>query len=217
MKINNLLLLVLLSMSHIVCADSSLEILDNVRKDLHALSAEFIQYEIDPNERMSEQSTGHMWLSAPDQFKWIYKYPAPQLIIANGDKVWIYDEDLDQVTIKQQDSTQNPLYVLLNKQQTEENYIIEKVQSEDQQVQRDQNINWISLTPKAPSDEIKQVWIGLLDNNIKILKLKNQLDNTVVFEFNQMVKNPVLTEDFFTFIVPEVVDVISDAALDSEF
>jgi outer membrane lipoprotein carrier protein len=204
-------------MPHFLWADSAEQILDNVRKDLNALSAEFIQYEIDANDRMSEQSSGHMWLSSPNQFKWVYDVPAPQLIIANGNKVWIYDEDLDQVTIRQQDSTQNPLYVLLNKAQTEENYIIEKVQSEDQQNQRSQSFNWISLTPKISSDEIKQVWIGVLDNNIKILKLKNQLDNIVVFEFNQTIKNPLLAEDFFTFNVPDGVDVISDAALNSDF
>jgi outer membrane lipoprotein carrier protein len=201
-------------MPHILWADSAKQILDNVRNDLHALSAEFIQYEIDPNDQISEQSSGHMWLSSPNQFKWVYENPAPQLIIANGDKVWIYDEDLDQVTIRQQDSTQNPLYVLLNKAQTEDNYIIENAQSEDRQ---DKKINWISLTPKAPSDEIKQVWVGVLENNIKILKLKNQLDNIVVFEFNQMLKNPLLSEDFFTFNVPDGVDVISDDALNSEF
>ena len=138
MKINKILLLVLLNMPHFLWADSAEQILDNVRKDLHTLSAEFIQYEIDPNDRMSEQSTGHMWLSSPDQFKWVYNTPAPQLIIANGDRIWIYDEDLEQVTIRQQDSTQNPLYVLLNKQQTEENYFIEIVQSADQQGEQDQ-------------------------------------------------------------------------------
>jgi outer membrane lipoprotein carrier protein len=214
MKINKILLLVLLSMPHFLWADSANQILDNVRKDLNALSAEFIQYEIDANDRISEQSTGHMWLSSPNQFKWVYETPGPQVIIANGDRVWIYDEDLEQVTIRQQDSTQNPLYVLLNKSQTEDNYIIEKIQHEDQQ---NQAVNWISLIPKIASDEIKQVWVGVLEDNIKILKLKNQLDNIVVFEFNQAIKNPLLAEDFFTFNVPDGVDVISDAALNSDF
>jgi outer membrane lipoprotein carrier protein len=204
-------------MPHLLWADSAEQILDSVRKDLQALSAEFIQYEIDANDRKSDQSTGHMWLSSPNQFKWVYETPAPQLIIANGAQVWIYDEDLDQVTIRQQDDTQNPLYVLLNKAQTEENYIIEKAQPEDKQDQKDQAIKWISLTPKISSDEIKQVWVGVLENNIKILKLKNQLDNIVVFEFNQAIKNPLLAEDFFTFNVPDGVDVISDAALNSDF
>ncbi len=202
-----LFLSLLLNFSTSILADNANQLLDNVRKDLISLSADFKQYEVDPSQRMSEVSTGKMWLNAPNQFKWEYFDPAPQLIVASGQKVWIYDEDLDQVTIKQQDSTKNPIYVLLNKEMTETNYTVEKWNEDSEQV----GIDWIILTPKVAGDEIKQVWLGVADNELKVLKLKNQLDNIVVFEFSNSVKNPELSEDFFTFTIPNGVDVITDS------
>lgn len=214
MNINKLVLSVSLFLCQVSIAQDSLtkanQILDNVRKDLTAMSADFEQYETDANERMSEKSTGKMWLNFPNQFKWEYLSPAPQLIVANGEQVWIYDEDLDQVTIKRQQSTQNPIYILLNKQETEKNYTLEFLAS-------DGTIQWISMLPKVPSDEIKQVWLGIVDDKIRVLKLKNQLDNIVAFEFDNIKKNPQLTDDFFTFTPPEGVDVISDNDINGAF
>ena len=208
MKTKTILFIMFIAMSQTVLSmGNANDLLDQVRKDLNSMSANFEQYDIDVNDRASEITSGKMWLSAPNQFKWEYISPAPQLIVANGEKVWIYDEDLEQVTIKQQDSTQNPIYVLLNKEQTDKNYIIETWDSDTD----NQGINWISLTPKLPSDEIKQVWLGVSENNIKVLKLKNQLDNIVVFEFNDVIRNPEMPDDFFTFTPPEGIDIISDA------
>lgn len=208
MKIKTILFSLFLSMSQMAIADDNAnEILDQVRKDLTSMSADFEQYQIDDNQRMSEITTGKMWLNEPNQFKWEYIDPAPQLIVANGKKIWIFDEDLEQVTIKQQDNTQNPIYVLLNKEQTEINYFIENWQDGADS----QGIQWVSLTPKVPNDEIKQVWLGLSDNSIRVLKFKNQLDNIDVFMFNNVIRNPELPDDFFTFTPPDGIDIISDA------
>ncbi len=211
MKIKILILSTILLFPPFLLAIDVNQLLNNVRKDLISLSADFKQYEVDPSQRVSEVSTGKMWLNAPNQFKWEYFEPAPQLIVANGQKVWIFDEDLDQVTIKQQDSTKNPIYVLLNKELTETNYTVENWEEDNNQDNKQAGIDWISLTPKVAGDEIKQVWLGIVGNELKVLKLKNQLDNIVVFEFSNSVKNPELSEDFFTFDPPEGIDIIRDA------
>jgi len=194
-------------------ANEAIELLDKVRKDLISLSADFEQYEINAVEVMSEKSTGKVWLKAPNQFKWEYQKPIPQLIIASGEKVWIYDEDLEQVTIKRQNNKQNPIYVLLNKEQTEANYTIVMEQKE-----ADANeIKWIQLLPKAPSDEVKIVWLGVENNNLTVLKLKDQLDNIVVFEFNNIKRNPKVGKDFFEFEIPKGTDVLSEIDQVGEF
>ena len=208
MKIKTILFVVFIVMSQMALANNSANILlDQVRNGLQSMSANFKQYEVDVNNRTSDVLVGKMWLSAPNQFKWEYLEPAPQLIIANGKNVWIYDEDLEQVTIKPQNNSQNPIYVLLNKELTEKNYIVEKFNVENSQ----DSIDWVSLTPKVAGEDIKQVWIGIVDNNIRVLKMKNQLDNIVVFEFDQVIENPEIPVDFFTFIPPEGIDIISNA------
>ena len=90
-------------------------ILHNLRQDLTSLSRRFPATGTDINQNESEvSSVAKVWLTSPNQFRWEYINPAPQLIVANGEQVWIYDEDLEQVTIKPQDSSANPIYVLLD-------------------------------------------------------------------------------------------------------
>ena len=219
MKIKLLTGFAFVVLSTICIADDNVEtnaeiLLDDIRKDLTALNANFTQYEIDANDNVSEKLGGQVWLKTPNKFKWEYAEPAPQLISANGESVWIYDEDLDQVTIKKQQNTQNPIYVLLNKQETEKNFnlkLLAKVEGNKE------GENWIEMTPKTPGDDIKTVWLGIDDNNLKVIKLKNQMDNIVIFEFENIIKNPELAEGFFTFEVPKGIDVIQDSGFSSEF
>ncbi len=219
MKTKSIYLLILLMfVSSIHAADKpekkANKLLDKVRKDLVSLSADFEQYEKDVNGNISEKSLGKVWLKAPNQFKWEYQKPVPQLIIANGQHVWIYDEDLEQVTVKQQHNKQNPIYVLLNKKLTEDNYTLSLV---PQEKGKKQDIQWISMIPKTPSDEVKIVWVGIKDKKLAVLKLQNQMDNIVIFEFNNMKRNPQLDDGYFTFNIPQGIDVIQDTAKIGEF
>lgn len=193
------------------------DMLDKVRKGLTSLSANFQQYEVDANDRKSEVSTGLMWLRAPDQFKWQYQKPIPQLISANGKQVWVYDEDLEQVTVKQQRSQQNPIYVLLNKELSEKNYQISYEDDAKNSGGTKENVHWIKMVPNQPSDEVKIVWLGIKNEQLTVLKLQNQLDNLVVFEFAEIKRNPSLDADFFTFNVPKGTDIISETADVGEF
>lgn len=190
------------------------KLLDKVRKDLTALSADFVQYEIDANERQSDKSTGKVWLNAPNQFKWQYQKPTEQLIIASGKQVWIYDKDLEQVTIKQQHNNQNPIYVLLNREQTDKYYTVSLVKQDKKSKDK---LQWIRMLPKSSSDEVKNVWLGIKGKNLSVLKLQNQFDNIVIFEFNNIQRNPKLADDFFIFKIPQGIDVIRDTANIGEF
>ncbi len=216
MKVNYLIILVLVMITTLSNAKDEvvIELLDQVRKDLTSLAAEFEQYEIDANNNFSEKSTGKLWLNAPNQFKWQYQKPLTQLIIASGKQVWIYDEDLEQVTIKQQYSQQNPIYVLLNKKQTEKHYTISLEEKKEDSIEETQ---WVKMIPKKPSDDVKVVWLGIDDNNLTTLKLQNQFNNLVVFNFEKIIRNPELTDDFFTFEIPKGTDVIRDKTGIGEF
>ncbi|HHL31033.1 MAG TPA: outer membrane lipoprotein chaperone LolA [Oceanospirillales bacterium] len=212
-----LLSLIILASSSIAAEKNNVtagSLLDDLRKDLQSLSADFEQSDIDVNGRLSDKSSGKVWLQAPKQFKWQYLKPAPQLITANGKQVWIYDQDLEQVTIKNQDSKQNPIYVLLDKQKTEENYTLAL---KPQVKNAKDKLQWVEMLPKIPSEEVKVVWLGIEDNNLKVLKLQNQLDNIVIFEFLNIKRNPKLEAEFFTFIVPKGTDVIRDSVDIGEF
>ncbi len=222
-KIKSLMLFSLLIFNTVLYSQtntSASDVLDKVRQNLTSLSANFQQYEVDANDRKSEVSTGIVWLRAPDQFKWQYQKPIAQLISADGNQVWVYDEDLEQVTVKQQRSQQNPIYVLLNKELSEKNYQItydESAAKEGSDDEQKDKVQWVKMIPNQPSDEVKIVWLGIKNEQLSVLKLQNQLDNLVVFEFDDIKRNPPLTDDFFTFIAPKGTDIISESAGIGEF
>ena len=185
------------------------EILAEVRSGLHALAADFLQYELTPDDQKLDINTGIVWMQSPSFFRWEYQEPIEQLIVADGSKVWVYDEDLEQVTVKAQDNQLNPIYVLINEELSQKHYDItfEKTEGE---------IDWIKLQPKLKSEEVKYVWLGVQDNSIKQIRVFNHFDQTMVFEFNQIKKNPELSSELFQFTPPDGVDVIQAMGEDSK-
>jgi len=182
-------------------AKDPLLLLAAVRKDLTTMKAEFIQYELTQDNRKVDSNTGTVWMESPDHFRWEYKDPIEQLIVADGNQVWVYDEDLEQVTVKQQDNKLNPIYVIINDELSQQHYAIKYVTT-------DKQIDWISLTPREQSEEVKFVWLAVENNSISTIKVFNQFDQVMVFEFHQIEKNPTLENGLFQFTPAEGVDVI---------
>ena len=176
-------------------------LLAEVRKDLLALKAEFIQYELTLDNEKLDMNSGTVWMQTPDRFRWQYKEPIEQLIVADGKQVWVYDEDLEQVTVKAQDNGLNPIYVIINDELSQQHYNIKFEVS-------NQNSDWLSLTPKVKSEEVKSVWLAVEEGSIQQIKVFNHFDQTMVFEFNNIEKNPEIDNELFVFTPPEGVDVI---------
>ncbi len=177
------------------------EILAGLRKGLTGLQAEFIQYELLENNEKSDLNAGQVYMQTPAQFRWHYKDPVEQLIVADGTNVWVYDEDLEQVTVKQQNNQLNPIYVIINDQKSQQHYDIRHEAHSN-------GIDWISLTPKETNEEVKTVWMAVKDSMVKQIKVENQFQQTMVFEFHDIKRNPEFVADLFQFVPPEGVDVV---------
>ncbi|WP_223787875.1 outer membrane lipoprotein chaperone LolA [Marinicella meishanensis] len=177
------------------------QLLADLRADLTGLSAQFVQYELGSQGEQIDPNSGMVWMQSPAQFRWHYLQPIEQLIVADGDNVWVYDEDLEQVTVKQQDNELNPIYVIINDEKSQQHY---DIRYETQEAGHD----WISLTPKNRSEDVKTVWLALADDVVKQIKVHNHFDQTMVFEFTEIKRNPDLTGGLFQFVPPEGVDVI---------
>lgn len=177
------------------------EILAGIRKDLTGIKAEFIQYELLNNNQKADLNSGQVYMQAPAQFRWNYREPVEQLIVADGANVWVYDEDLEQVTVKQQDNQLNPIYVIIDDEKSQQHYNIKHEV-------RTNGMDWISLTPKQANEEVKTVWLAVKDHMVKQIKVENQFQQTMVFEFHDIERNPKFATDWFKFIPPEGVDVV---------
>ena len=182
-------------------APDPLQLLSEVRKDLSGLEAVFVQYELIDDNQKVDPNSGRVWMQSPDQFRWHYIDPIEQLIVADGKNVWVYDEDLEQVTVKAQSNQLNPIYVIINDDKSQQHYHIKhEIQS--------QGMDWISLTPKVDNEEVKTVWLAIENSVVKQIKVVNNFSQTMVFEFSDINKNPQFEAGLFEFVPPEGVDVV---------
>ncbi len=186
-------------------AVNAAQLLAGVRDGLTGLQAEFIQYELAESGAKLDINSGLVWMQAPDMFRWHYSQPFEQLIVADGKQVWVYDEDLEQVTVKQQDNQMNPIYVIINDEMSQQHYQIKYETTE-------QKIDWISLTPKVHNEEVKAVWLAIKNQTVEQIKVFNNFGQTMIFEFKAIQKNPQFETGLFEFEPPEGVDVVQAIA-----
>jgi outer membrane lipoprotein carrier protein len=188
-------------------ADGARARLDTFAKDLNSVSADFEQHVLDPNGGAGKTSTGTLALKAPRQFRWETKAPYQQLIVADGEKVWIYDPDLEQVTVRAQgtEEAHSPLTVLTDLSQLDREYVT------TEQGERD-GLNWLRLKSKDKEPQFEYADLGFDAQGLARMAFKDTLGNSTEIHFSHWQRNPKLGADKFKFTPPKGVDVIGDAA-----
>jgi outer membrane lipoprotein carrier protein len=173
-------------------------------KGLSGLDARFEQHVFDPNGRPSETSSGSVKLSAPRQFRWEYLKPSPQLIVADGDQVWLYDPDLEQVTVRKQslEEQQSPLAVLIDPTELERRYRVAEAGAAG-------GLSWLSLAPKAGEDApFKRAKLGFGAAGLARMELFDALGQRTVIAFTPWQRNPRFAANTFRFVPPKGTDVV---------
>jgi outer membrane lipoprotein carrier protein len=200
-----LFLLSLLLLSNAVLAADARARLEAFANGLNALSGEFTQTTSDPNGEVQEESRGTLALAAPRQFRWQYQDPFPQLIVADGNDVWIYDQDLEQVTVRNQstEESQSPLTVLVDLSQLDRDYVVQNLKDRD-------GLSWLGLTSRAKEPPFKRIEIGFDGHGPKRMLLEDLLGNRTEWTFSNWQRNPKLAADTFRFSPPAGVDVIGE-------
>ncbi len=168
------------------------------------VKSNFRQTLFDASGKVTQQSEGVLSMRRPNQFRWDYKNPYEQMILADGAKLWVFDIDLDQVTVREQkeavDST--PASILTEGYSAVEKSFI--VSAADQT----QSIKWVLLTPKDQSSEYGRIMIGFKDGVLEALQIRDKFDQMTVLEFSNMQLDASLQDSTFTFTPPDGVDVI---------
>jgi len=181
-------------------------------RGITALDGQFSQQVFDSQGQLSESSTGRIVLAKPRQFRWEYAQPFPQLIVADGNHVWVYDPDLEQVSVRQQstEEQQSPLAALIDPGLLERQFKISEGGDHD-------GLNWLVLLPQQGEDaQLQQAWLGFSDGELRQMELRDALDQRTVIVFSQWQRNPMLAADTFRFTPPAGTDVIGDMGDDAE-
>jgi outer membrane lipoprotein carrier protein len=177
---------------------------DAFSRNLSGLQGSFDQRVYDPNGRQSEQSSGTVKLSAPRQFRWEYLKPSPQLIVADGDQVWLYDPDLEQVTVHKQslEEQQSPLAVLIDPTELDRRYRVAEAGASG-------GLSWLSLAPKAGEEApFQKARLGFGAAGLTRMELFDALGQRTVIAFSPWQRNPRFAANTFRFTPPKGTDVV---------
>jgi outer membrane lipoprotein carrier protein len=178
---------------------------------LQGLQAQFKQLLTDRSGRIVEQASGTLAVRRPDRFRWDYREPHEQVIVADGSRVWLYDSDLEQVTVRKLDDTLSatPAMLLSGEGNLEDNFTVTRVTQDDE---KKGGITWVRMEPKRNDTDFKWVQLGFEGPTLKFMQLADKLGQTTQLEFSQLERNPPLDPSRFTFTVPPGADVIGDAS-----
>lgn len=184
--------------------DQLLPLLNNVS----SMKADFTQTIFDNNNHAVQQSFGTLALSRPGKFRWDVKKPMPQLIIANQSRLWIYDPDLEQVTIRsfKAASSDTPALLLSHPDATlDQDYVVKVIQ------RKPSTLQWFSLKPRSADNLFEEVQLGFAASQINQMRLVDHLGHTTQIEFTHIQTNVSLPSTLFVFKAPNPqVDVIDE-------
>ena len=203
-RLSTLLLLSTLCAALPVAAGPVRDQLEAFSKNLVTVSAQFSQDSLDSDGRRLETSSGTLALHAPRQFRWEYTEPFPQLIVADGLNVWIYDEDLEQVTVRAQslEEAQSPLTVLTDLAQLDRDFVVGEANQG--------GVPWLILKAKGKDPAFKEVRIAFGESSPSRMELIDLLGNQTVWTFSDWQRNPQLAAETFTFEPADGVEVVGE-------
>ncbi len=170
-----------------------------------SLEANFRQVLIDERGNPGKSSTGIFYLAKPGRFRWDYQHPYQQEIVSDGNKVWFYDVDLEQVTVKKLGKAlgSTPAMLLSGELSLDANFIIEK-EGESEGMQ------WVRLKPKEKNSSFNYMIIGLDGGTIGGMELNDNFGQTTRIYFSDTKINGTVDEKQFRFVPPKGVDLFEE-------
>ena len=174
--------------------------------DLRTLEADFDQQVVDSDQRVVQSSQGHMWIQRPGLFRWNYKTPYIQQIVADGERLWTYDEDLEQVSVQSVSDvlTSTPAMLLSGSQPLEEVFVIEELTPDSIEKQ-------VLLTPRSSDSNVTAITLYFDVDTLVGMRADDSFGNTTTFSFFNLKRNRQIDPLIFRFSPPANTDVIGDA------
>jgi outer membrane lipoprotein carrier protein len=171
------------------------------------LSADFSQVVRNRDGQIVDRASGKLSLSRPDRFRWDYQKPYLQTIVADGKQLWLYDSDLEQVTVRalEQGLGSTPAMLLSGSGKVGDAFA-------SSAVQRQGDWTWYRLAPKQQGSDFDQVSLAFdRKGELAAMELRDKLGQTTVIEFGSLKRNVALDQRLFRFEPPPGADVIGRA------
>jgi len=168
-----------------------------------AAQSDFEQKVFDRNGKLVQSSSGTFAFQRPGRFRWTYAKPHPQLIVGDGEKVWIWDEDLNQVTVKRMASAigSTPAALLAGAADVAQAFVLEDLGVRD-------GLEWLEARPRDRDAGFERIRLGLGVAGVETMELFDPFGQTTVLRFTNLRRNPALEAGTFSFTPPKGADVL---------
>jgi outer membrane lipoprotein carrier protein len=184
---------------------AALDRFSNFVSATHSGKAVFEQKVFDRNDRVVQESKGTFAFSRPGRFRWAYQKPYSQLIVGDGARVWIYDEDLKQVTVKRVDQalTSTPAALLAGNNEVLRSFKLADLGERD-------GLEWLEATPKDREGGFDRIRIGFGAAGPEVMELSDSFGQKTVLRLTAWERNAKIDPGLFRFTPPKGADVIGD-------
>jgi outer membrane lipoprotein carrier protein len=183
----------------LVRVERSLATLDSVRAD-------FVQELVDPRTKSTQRAVGTLSLKKPGRFRWDYTQPA-QVIVSDGERLWLYDRDLEQVTVRRVRDTlsQTPAMLLSGQARIRDGFTAHAAPKRD-------GLDWVRLVPKRADTDFRELRLGFSGDTLQRLEFEDKLNQLTRIELQRVQRNVKLDDSLFRFVPPPGTDVIGPGA-----
>jgi outer membrane lipoprotein carrier protein len=184
---------------------ATLERLRAFVRDTQTARASFTQAVTDKNGRAVQQSSGEFAIARPGKFRWSVDKPYKQLLVGDGERVWIYDADLNQVVKRRNDKAlgTTPAALLAGKDDVERAFEWRELPAAD-------GLDWLGATPKDKESAFSDIRLGFDASGLAALEIFDNFGQRTLIRLTKLERNPKLPADLFRFTPPKGTDVVGD-------
>jgi len=174
-------------------------------KNINSMRAAFHQTVADSKGRKLQEVDGTMQLQRPGLFRWDYDKPYVQQIVGDGEKIWLYDPELNQVTVR--DLTKaigsSPAALLAGNNEMDMHFKLKNTS-------RKGDLEWVLATSKDKDGEFERVFFGFKGDSLQEMELHDSFGNRTNIVFSNVERNPALSTKSFLFKTPAGADVVGE-------
>ena len=188
-----------------IAGAASVDMLKALLNQTTTAKARFAQVVVDRNGKTLQQASGTMEFARPGRFRWEYVKPYEQTIVGDGSRLWIYDKDLNQVTVRKLDRAlgASPAALLAGSNEIEKSYALKATGSEG-------GLDWLEAIPKTQDTAFERIRLGLGKGGLEAMELRDQFGQKTMIKFSDLQRNVKIAPESFKFTPPKGVDVISE-------
>lgn len=203
-----IMLIMLIMVAPLSASDNPQSGIDSLRrffKEVNSFSARFSQVVLDERLSPIQESSGMLWIERPNKFRWDYEKPYQQRIVADGERLWVYDVGLQQVSVRRLSGGlgDTPAMLLAGRGRLEDNFTIKALGAQN-------GTEWVQLSPRRKDSGYEDIRIGFAQGKLRVLEMVDGFGQVTRVTFQSSRENPRIEPNRFSFTPPEGVDVVGE-------